>query len=63
MNGIRWFGPLTIFVAEPLPPEQAQRGSRGSGGHLPRNVSALSDARFHEYVKVGRVLGARSIKH
>jgi hypothetical protein len=26
------------------------------------NVSAFSDARFHEYVKVGRVLGARSIK-
>ena len=30
MNGIRWFGPLTIFVAEPLPPEQAPARSRDS---------------------------------
>ena len=29
---------------------------------VPRNVSALSDARFHEGVKAGTVLGARSIK-
>jgi hypothetical protein len=30
MNGIRWFGPLTIFVAEPLPPERILARSAGS---------------------------------
>ena len=31
-------------------------------GQVLRNVSALSDVRFHEEVKAGTVLGARSIK-
>ena len=35
---------------------------QGFGGQVPRNVSALSDARFHEDAKLCEVLCARSIK-
>src|ERR1019366_9540557 len=34
----------------------------GRCGKVPINVSALSDARFHEQVKAGTILCARSIK-
>src|SRR5579864_5550221 len=60
------FGPLTRPSYAPpaldttnLPPEQPP--VRWAGCQLPNHVSALSEARFHEYVKVGTMLCARSI--